>query len=210
MNIFRRKTSLRSLKFTGVEWAVHDLLTVFLVTQSRANNIPLFLLFHLELQILGSLDLHPEEISITSLIFQHTSFFAFGGSNAISSIDLSNAYNGITGYNVLGVGALTFISNWVGPIWWASAAVQLILYGPYSEQKNVFRHHVSLLTTFTASSIFFVMLACTSLRTHLFIWTVFSPKFLYSMAWALGQHLCINIAMSSLLYWVGSGGIVDM
>jgi ethanolaminephosphotransferase len=67
----------------------------------------------------------------------------------------------------------------------------------------VLYRHLALLTVFTTSSLFFVMAACTLLRVHLFIWTVFSPKYLYSMAWSIGQHLCINMGVGSALYWLG-------
>jgi ethanolamine phosphate transferase 2 subunit G len=30
------------------------------------------------------------------------------------------------------------------------------------------------------------------LREHLFIWTVFSPKFLFTVAWVVGQHVLVN------------------
>ncbi|KAI9842523.1 MAG: major facilitator super transporter protein [Thelocarpon superellum] len=112
---------------TGMTWLFHDLITLFLITQTRVTNIPLYLIFEQQLGLLGPLNLSVTEISITSLLFQYLSFFAFGGSNAISSIDLSNAYNGVAGYNVLAVGLLTFISNWVGPIWWMSATTLLLL-----------------------------------------------------------------------------------
>jgi ethanolaminephosphotransferase len=46
--------------------------------------------------------------------------------------------------------------------------------------------HVSLLTLWTGVSLVSVMVACTLLRTHLFIWTVFSPKFLFAAAWGVG------------------------
>ena len=42
------------------------------------------------------------ELSITSLLLQYASFFAFGGSNAVSSVDLSSAYNGAMTYSVNG------------------------------------------------------------------------------------------------------------
>jgi ethanolaminephosphotransferase len=71
-------------------------------------------------------------------------------------------------------------------------------------EKGLFEKHLSLLTVFVASSLLFVMAACTMLRTHLFIWTVFSPKYLYSMAWSMGQHLCINMGAGSVLYWLGT------
>jgi len=48
-----------------------------------------------------------------------------------------------------------------------------------------------------------VMVACTALRTHLFIWTVFSPKYLYAMAWTVGWHLGINVGLGNLLWWLG-------
>src|SRR5271154_1208339 len=48
---------------------------------------------------------------------------ALQNSNSLSSIDLSNAYNGISSYSIPLVGTLTFISNWAEPIWWSLAAV---------------------------------------------------------------------------------------
>ncbi len=183
---------------------LHDLFTLFLMTQSRATNIPLFLLFEIQYNVLDLVELSGVEMTLTSQLFQYTSFFAFGGSNAISSVDLSNAYNGVAGYNVVAVGILTFCGNWAGPLWWTSATALLL-----SKRRNQGRgrwwfEHLSVLTAFISSSVLFVMLACTALRTHLFIWTVFSPKYLYSMAWSMGQHLCINIGLGSLLYWVGT------
>lgn len=182
---------------------VHDLLTLFLITQSRATNIPLLLIFEIQFYLLNSMDLNLIETTTTSLLLQYMSFFAFGGSNAISSIDLSSAYNGVSGYNVLAVGILTFVSNWTGPIFWTSATNLMLLKLSKAGEKNLLRQHLSLLTVFVTSSLVFVMAACTLLRTHLFIWTVFSPKYLYSMAWSLGQHLVINMGFGSLLYWLG-------
>lgn len=181
---------------------IHDLLFLFLVTQSRATNIPLLLVFELAFYLLNNLDLNLVEITTTSLLFQYVSFFAFGGSNAISSIDLSSAYNGVSGYNVVAVGILTFVSNWAGPIFWTSATNLMLLRLSGKGQKNLLGQHLALLTVFVTSSLFFVMAACTLLRTHLFIWTVFSPKYLYSMAWSIGQHLGINIGFGSLLFWL--------
>lgn len=186
---------------------IHDLLTLFLITQSRATNIPLILLFEIQFYLLLDLDLDLIDISTTSLLLQYTSFFAFGGSNAISSVDLSSAYNGVGSYNVLAVGILTFASNWTGPIFWTSATTIMLLklrQTPAGNGKGLLRQNLSLLTVFMTSNLVFVMAACTILRTHLFIWTVFSPKYLYSMAWSLGQHLGVNVGLGSLLYWMGT------
>lgn len=133
---------------------------------------------------------------------QGLSFFAFGGTNSISSVDLSSAYNGVSGYNIIVVGLLTFISNWAGPIFWASATTRMLLRLRAEGEKEVLRKHLTLFTAWVAVGLLFVMVACTVLRTHLFIWTVFSPKYLYIMAWDVGQHLAINIGLGSLLFWL--------
>jgi ethanolaminephosphotransferase len=145
--------------------------------------------------ILGSLKMSAIEVTITSLLSQHMTFFAFGGSNAISSVDLSNAYNGIGSYSVALVGVLTFISNWAGPVWWVSASRLL-----YSNPTFVETYcHRALLTFHVATTLMFVMAACTALRTHLFIWTVFSPKYLYILAWTILNHLLINLPATANL-----------
>lgn len=262
------------------------------MTQTRVQNIPLFLLFELQLQLLKYLlsppappttsesDVeNPAVVSqptpsllpatLTILLLTHTSYYAFGGSNAISSIDLSNAYNAISDYNILAVGILLFCSNWAGPIWWSLAAVLLLQRlrdGPEekiaeewvklkdidnstptaetekgkgkrawvqqerallaqsadpvaateTQNQEAFTHvpaegrndglwaeHISSLTVFVCAGLVAVMAACTILRTHLFIWTVFSPKFLYAAAWGVGWHLSVNVGIGGLLYLMG-------
>ncbi|PYI10897.1 GPI ethanolamine phosphate transferase 2 [Aspergillus sclerotiicarbonarius CBS 121057] len=172
----------------------HDALTLFLITQSRATNIPIFLIFRLHADILASMTLTALELAITSLLVQYMTFFAFGGSNSISSIDLSNAYNGIGNYSVILVGILTFVSNWAGPIWWVSAARVLRLKQAQHERKA----HMAVITFHMAATLMSVMAACTILRAHLFIWTVFSPKYLYAMAWTIVNHLTVNLLGEAL------------
>ncbi|KAH6603437.1 hypothetical protein Trco_008212 [Trichoderma cornu-damae] len=183
---------------------IHHLCTLLTMTQSRATNIPLFLLSSVILQTLQSANLSIAEIATSSILLQYTTFFASGGSNAISSVDLSSAYNGISGFNLAAVGSLTLISNWAGPIFWTSATNLLLLHEHRRGRADAFRCHLILQTVFVSMSVAFVIAACTALRTHLFIWTVFSPKYLYCMAWSLGQHLLINVACGGLLFWIGT------
>jgi len=237
---------------------LHYLLTLFLMTQSRAPNIPLVLGLEAQRFALATLltsseqpggqptesrrdaDISPTELAPSVLLLSHAYFFCFGGSNSISSVDLSNAYNGVADYNIVAVGVLLFASNWTGPIWWCSAAVLTTFAKPKESaeppkkpQANVDRDwidqerkfldeqaqakasadnqkgadhwlgYVSCMTVFLATSLLAVMAACTALRTHLFIWTVFSPKYLYAMAWCVGWHLLINIGLGSLLRRLG-------
>ena len=104
----------------------------------------------------------------------------------------------------MAVGVLVFCGNWAGPLLWTSAHPLLLKDERCAGQKCIFLQHLALLTMFAAVSVVSTMLACTALRTHLFIWTVFSPKYLYTMAWSIGQHLCVNIAYGGLLAWLGS------
>ncbi|CZT21858.1 related to LAS21 transferase, adding a side chain to the GPI core structure [Ramularia collo-cygni] len=227
---------------------LHHLLTLFLMIQTRAPNIPLFLGLEVQREALAYI-IHAStttskgrtvvQIATSTLLFSHVYYFCAGGSNSISSIDLSNAYNGVSDYNVLAVGVLLFASNWTAPIWWCSAANLLLTSKPSSRQQadahggrkwidgertklhedtlrsvmgsektdgpeGTWFTYVSLMTAFMSTSLLAVMAACTALRTHLFIWTVFSPKYLYAMAWSIGWHLVVNIGFGSLLNWLAS------
>ncbi|RAH43000.1 mannose-ethanolamine phosphotransferase LAS21 [Aspergillus brunneoviolaceus CBS 621.78] len=186
----RKNTCKKGPVKSGMHTRVmHEALALLLITQSRTTNIPLFLIFRLQAVTFASMNLSGIELTITSLLMQYMTFFAFGGSNAISSVDLSNAYNGIDHYSVFLVGLLTFVGNWAGPIWWASAARRL-RYRQTWKGKEV---HMTTLTFHIATSSLCVMIACATLRAHLFIWTVFSPKYLYMMAWAVMGHLGVNL-----------------
>ena len=169
----------------------HDIVSLCLITQSRTTNIPLFLIYHIQVRALrSSKSLQPSEALLTMLFMQYSSFFAFGGTNAISSVDLSNAYNGISGYNVLAVGTLTFVSNWTGPIYWAFATTCVLRANIRNIQRGF--SYFGVLTFFSMVHTLAVMVACLALREHLFIWTVFSPKYLYMMAWTFAQHVIVN------------------
>lgn len=234
---------LTLLHSIGLPQIVMSLLTLFLVTQARTTNIPLFLFFLIQLDLLTALRLSPLQITINTLILGQASFFALGNSNAISSIDLSNSYNGVSGYNIVAVGVLVFLSNWAGPVWWSIAGVSLLVQArghsacassaediggasgrkkwvqmefdnlvskrktdaPPVDQQNleggpVFLTHATVLTLFTSISLLAVMVACTVLRTHLFIWTVFSPKYLFAMSWTMAFHLIISLVIGGGLW----------
>ncbi|XPS76453.1 major facilitator super transporter protein [Ascochyta lentis] len=244
---YQRSThrALRSFNGHGdLAIAFFDLSTLFLLTQTKAQNIPLYLLFRLQFFFLSLLNLSPTQATLTSLLLSQTSFFALGLNNSISSVDLSNAYNGVSGYNVLGVGLLVFLSNWAGPVYWSIAGVLLLrpnnearsthrnndknkpakrswveqehahlsqLARPKAdervedkEQEQAWTRHVALLTLFTGVMLASVMAACTALRTHLFIWTVFSPKYLFAMAWGFAWHLGVTVGLGGFVWWLSS------
>lgn len=69
---------------------------------------------------------------------------------------------------------------------------------------NVWAAHVAILTFWTGAMLVAVMAACTLLRQHLFIWTVFSPKYLFAMAWGIAWQAGITVGGGALVWWVGS------
>jgi ethanolaminephosphotransferase len=235
--------------------ALFDLATLFLLTQTKAPNIPLYILFRSQFFFLCKLcrpsstihltssaliDLSPTAVTLTTLLLSQTSFFALGNSNSISSIDLSNSYNGVSGYNVVAVGLLVFLSNWAGPVYWSLAGILLL--GKHGQQQRyintselhkadwiaqehnylnelarkeeqsredrkdqkAWMEHLALLTFWTGIMLVSVMAACTALKQHLFIWTVFSPKYLFAMAWGLAWHLGISAGLGGLTWWLGT------
>lgn len=186
---------------------VFYIVEVLLLIESCTTNIPLFLLYGAVHSILRRYAAYEKSTSMaivfTGLIWQHVSFFASGNSNSLASLDLSNAYNGISGFNTILVGILLFVSNWSGPIYFSlSTIVQLAVHQTRSSSKSTFSSieqlvttdYLSLIHAFHAVSLLAVMSACTVLRSHLFVWTVFSPKLLYTAAWfSLQQGLVDTI-----------------
>jgi ethanolaminephosphotransferase len=114
--------------------------TLFLITQSKSPNSLLFIGMEHQRKCLETIlytdnqysrqklrsKFSAVDIAITVFIISHTYSFCFGGSNSISSIDLRNAYNGISDYHILTVAILLFSANWAGPIWWCSVACDLV------------------------------------------------------------------------------------
>lgn len=247
ITIFVERTRRDSHRPLRISVVLHDLLTVFLATQSRFWNVPLILVFGIELRMLENLAfLTPFEISLSSLLLQHVAFFALGGSNNISSLDLSNTLNGISGFNVVLVGALIFLSNWAGPVFWSLGCVVLLRrwadgaavlqvkekddreeevveveegglvrfsrHGEVGSRKeggeSVYREQIALWTLFWSTVGSAVMVSCYLHRGHLFIWTVFSPKYIYTIAWSVLHLVAMSIGVGALWRW-GNGWAIE-
>lgn len=214
LTIFRQAHQAQRLSFT-----ILPLLTAALLLQTRLTNIPTFLLLEL-LHITLLLPKMPSDptnnpqsslvtTTLSVLLLTHSAYFANGGTNAISSLDLSLAYNGIASFNAPLVGLLLFVGNWAGPIYFAVAGLAAVLSKVSSSSSvlssatatkeadtstpeedtdaenmhipakwNIYTSYITLITLFLAAATLSTMAACSVLRTHLFVWTVFSPKFL--------------------------------
>ena len=67
---------------------------------------------------------------------------------------------------------------------------------------EVWLEETMLLTQWMSLEVVAVMLACCIHRQHLFVWTVFSPKYLYMGAWVVCWHLAVNVVAAGILAWM--------
>ena len=187
-------------------------LNLFLLGQMRYTNIPLFALFEAQQWALQKSQADRHWLALSAVFLQHVSFFALGNANSLSSIDLSNAYNGITSYSIPLVGALTFISNWAGPIWWIAATLAFLSHerdtpcqGVQGNRAGhgVFAGWLWATSLLHGTVIVFLVGSCIILRTHLFIWTVFSPKFLFQAVWFTLAHILVEGLFGGLVCIIG-------
>ncbi len=92
-----------------------------------------------------------------------------GNSNGLASIDIGSAYVGISFFNPWLVGSLLAVSTFSGIILWTVLAFS----------NSHLRYEESSFVFFRGVEITIYLATVTSLRQHLFVWTVFSPKLLY-------------------------------
>ncbi|KAL7771790.1 hypothetical protein CFE70_001740 [Pyrenophora teres f. teres 0-1] len=167
-------------------------------TVTKAQNIPLYFLFRLQYFFLTLLDLTPTAVTLTTLLLTQTSFFALGNSNAISSIDLSNSYNGISGYNVVAVGTLVFLSNWAGPVYWS--LVGILLLGDHGRtQRFVDTSELHVADWVAKEREWLNEMARKEEKGREIRKTGKDPKFLFAMAWELLLSFKTHKPLSSAL-----------
>ncbi|KAK9472833.1 alkaline-phosphatase-like protein [Dipodascopsis tothii] len=199
---------------------IYFLAETLVLAQTSLVNTPILLAFSLlfsAARYAGVYSaLHPAVIAVTTVMWQHVSFFVMGNSNSLASLDLANAYNGVRTYNMGLVGLMGFVSNWAGPLLFSLAAVfhlstvQLksrprALGFPKDSLMTIYaRDYLPILVFFHALALFAVTGSCYVLRDHLFIWTVFSPKLLYSTAWTVLQLVGVDVLLCSAVIGLSS------
>lgn len=168
-------------------------ITIFLMFQTSTYNIGSFFFFEIANELLAYLmEKHYNNDAllgvIVSIPLQYFTFFQNGGTNSIATVDLSNAYNGVSeNYNIYVVGALMCISNFAPTIYWSMFSWR-ITYAGKKTIKDKFSLFVKTkypFLVFQATVGVCLLLACIILRYHLFIWSVFSPKLCYYLVWTL-------------------------
>ncbi|CCF55611.1 hypothetical protein KAFR_0A01730 [Kazachstania africana CBS 2517] len=176
--------------------------TILMMFLSSSVNIPQFLIFEIMRSFISKIlkKHYNSNIYLTSLIslcLQNFAFFQFGGTNSIATIDISNAYHGISeNYNIYVIGVLMVLSNFAPSIYWAMFSWDII----YDIKETNFNKWASFTKSKIPTSLFncivglCLMLACVMFRYHLFVWSVFSPKLCYFVGW--------NLFMNAIFGWV--------
>lgn len=171
------------------------LMTPFLLLLSGVQNSGLFFIFELQFLVLREWQAQNRvpvwHMSLLIACLSHASFFLTGHSNSIASVDLSHAYIGVEQYDTVLIGILTFCSNWSGSIWWAAASMPLV--------PKVWYDYLIIQSSLFSAVLASLSISVTLLREHLFIWTVFSPKYLYQIAWTCLYHWLIQAALGTFM-----------
>jgi ethanolaminephosphotransferase len=152
---------------------------------------------------------------LSTIILSQSSFFTFGGSNTIASVDLTNGYNGVTSYNSIAVVLQTLFANWAGPIWWACAGIRLleitihhrasqVLSPKKSDQEDKKRvgkpsstlmAYLAIQTLFISISLAAIMVACVVLWDSSMIWTALAPKYIFAGLWVVFYHVFVTVGL---------------
>lgn len=181
--------------------------SITLIFQTAPANIPMYAIFEVLKYLLMKLmkdeyNSNPYLIGIISFVLQNFTYFQFGGTNSIATIDLSNAYNGVSeNYNIYYVGLLMAISNFAPAIYWSSSTWQL-LYGKgtnhATRMDNFIKSKLPILL-FNCITGLCLLISCFALRYHLFIWSVFSPKLGYYVMWNVFMNFIVGWVVESIL-----------
>lgn len=219
---------LRGFKI-GIISDLTNLMTLFLLNQTKIELVPIYIVFFLARYCFSGLLIRNERfynkaddsvilICSFTLLMANLSFFSMGGTNLLATVDLSNAYNGVTSYQIEKVSLLTFVSNFSGPIFWSLSALQLLFETQlvnfdihkyaidFSHIKGLkfkfLKLRLLLNLVFYSISCWSLLVSCFNLRFHLFIWTVFLPKLLYFGVWFILVNLLVDGLLSMVILTV--------
>ncbi|XP_044500909.1 GPI ethanolamine phosphate transferase 2 isoform X4 [Mangifera indica] len=186
-----------------------------LMLQQPINSMPILLLL---VQIITTMlyssygGLHLEEwVEVSALCFLGMAgHFALGNSNTLATIDVAGAFIGISSHSTLLSGILMFSITYASPM---LALLSMVVYISVKSYlvvpQNVGSEHLLktmlgfpclvplginsiLLTAYTT-----VLLL---MRNHLFVWSVFSPKYLYVCATTVCIYVGVAVVAATGMY----------
>ncbi|VAI50262.1 unnamed protein product [Triticum turgidum subsp. durum] len=185
-----------SVFLTGVTYTMFWCLLQLLL-QQPINAIPVLLIL---LQIISSViyfslekSLHRQWVQVVAMQFLGmTGHFGLGNTNSLASIDVAGAFIGISSYSTVLSGVLMFIITYGSPL---LLYLGMVVHMSVKDSTDIStpQKWSSILNRMIALPCLLALLinsiALTSytivlllMRNHLFVWSVFSPKYLYVCA----------------------------
>ncbi|XP_019685442.1 GPI ethanolamine phosphate transferase 2 isoform X8 [Felis catus] len=181
-----------TIKTVGL-WEIYSGLVLLAALLFRPHNLPV-LVFSLLIQTIMTkfiwkpLRHDAAEITVMHYWFGQAFFYFQGNSNNIATVDISAGFVGLDTYVEVPAVFLTAFATFAGPVLWASHLVSFL--SSETSSGSALSHACfcyALICSFPVSA---YIILVTSLRYHLFIWSVFSPKLLYE-----GMHILITAAI---------------
>ncbi|XP_056658217.1 GPI ethanolamine phosphate transferase 2 isoform X2 [Monodelphis domestica] len=178
-----------SIKSLGL-WDIYNGLVLLAALLLRPHNLPV-LVFSLLIQavmtkfIWKPLKHDAAQVTIMHYWFGQAFFYFQGNSNNIATLDISAGFVGLESFIEVPALFLTVFATYIGPILWA---IHLLSFLSSENNRSSAISHASFCYALICSiPVSAYIILVTSLRYHLFIWSVFSPKLLYE-----GVHLFIT------------------
>ncbi|KAG7571757.1 Type I phosphodiesterase/nucleotide pyrophosphatase/phosphate transferase [Arabidopsis suecica] len=191
-----------------------------LLLQQPINSGPILLLLLQILAILclSSNDLQVNEwVEIAALYYMGMAgHFALGNSNTLATIDVAGAFIGISSHSTILSGILMFMITYASPMLFLLSLVMYIgaklrnhshstisthpetSLGQILKLKLGFPCLVPLCINSVLLTAYTVVLLL--MRNHLFVWSVFSPKYLYVCATTLCTYIGVCIVAATVTY----------
>ncbi|KAK7140881.1 hypothetical protein R3I93_015123 [Phoxinus phoxinus] len=181
------------LKSRGL-WEVYSGVVLLVALLFRAHNLPTLACCLLIQTIMAQFiwkKMHYDaaQTTIMHYWFGQAFFYFQGNSNNIGTVDISVGFVGLESYVEAPAVFLTALSTYAGPLLWAC---HLLCHLSSERDRAVMGlgHGSYCFALLRSIPVVFYVVLVTSLRYHLFIWSVFSPKLLYE-----AMHTLITTAV---------------
>jgi ethanolaminephosphotransferase len=201
-----------SVFLTGITYTVFWCLLQLLL-QQPINAIPLLLIF---LQTVSSVvhfsldkTLHKQWVQVIAMQFLGMAgHFGLGNTNSLASIDVAGAFIGISSYSTVLSGILMFIITYGSPLMLYLGMVVYISVKDISTPRQLWSYILDKMVTMPCLLPLLInSVALTSytivlllMRNHLFVWSVFSPKYLYVCAATVCTYVGVFIIAVTAVY----------
>ncbi|CAG9531480.1 unnamed protein product, partial [Cercopithifilaria johnstoni] len=127
-----------------------------------------------------------------------------GNSNNLSTIDIATGFTGVGTYQPVQIAMQIVLSTYSGPLlmmfgWWQYLAGKSVTSNSLPQKRNAVLFWICFVLQLNMS---LCLLSLYIQRYHLFVWSVFAPKFLYELS-----HFIVFTAVNILIYVYDKFGV---